>query len=153
MSIPAKFENLTGEWHGTNKLYTSWIPDDPIKESKTNATVRTLANGKFLQIQYDWVCQDKPQDGVLLLSQELDSVKVVWIDSWHNGDKFMNFEGKIDENGALSVNGFYAVPENPDWGWRIDLVTENSDSFVITMHNISPENEEDLAVNAIYRRK
>ena len=31
VSIPEKFKKLTGEWKGTNRLYTTWIEENPVR--------------------------------------------------------------------------------------------------------------------------
>lgn len=68
-------------------------------------------------------------------------------------DKLLISEGAKSENNFVSLKGFYQVPEHPDWGWRKVIESENSDSFKITMFNVSPEGVEDLAVEAIYERQ
>lgn len=68
-------------------------------------------------------------------------------------DKLLISEGAKSENNLVSLKGSYQVPEHPDRGWRTVIESENSDSFKITMFNVSPEGVEDLAVEAIYERQ
>lgn len=154
MSIPENFKKLAGEWYGTNLLYTTWIEENPVTESDSSCSVSMAASSKFLKIEYDWVYENKKQDGLLLIGSEKDSdeTQTVWIDSWHMSDKFMSCDGKYAEDSIL-MKGFYKVPNHPDWGWRTDIVFSDEDSFKIVMYNVSPEGEEDLAVEAIYKRK
>ena len=153
MSIPENFKNLTGEWKGKNRLYTTWIVENPVRESDSIASAKMAANEKFLKIEYDWIYEDKTQEGLLLIGSEKDSseVKAFWIDSWHMSDKFMTCDGNFSGNSIL-MKGFYEVPNHPDWGWRIDIHFENENSFKIVMYNVSPDGEEDLAVEAEYSR-
>ena len=126
-----------------------------MSESPSEAIIDFSAQGKFLKIEYDWIFESVRQEGLILLGNENDSdlIKSFWIDSWHLSDKFMVSEGERTENGAISMKGFYTVPENPDWGWRTIIESENENSFKIVMYNVTPEGVEDLAVEAIYERK
>lgn len=154
MSIPDNFKTLTGEWRGTNRLYTIWIEENPVHESKSVASVQTAANDKFLKIEYDWIYENEKQDGLLLIGSEKDSdeARAFWIDSWHMRDKFLSSDGKCSGD-SISLKGFYQVPGHEDWGWRTDIVFTDSNSFKIVMYNVSPEGAEDLAVEAIYERQ
>lgn len=154
MSVPENFKKLIGEWRGFNKLYLSWIREAPF-DSASKAVIALSAKGIFLKIEYDWFYEEKPQEGLILIGKEKDSglIKSFWIDSWHLSDKFMVSEGDFKSDEAISVKGYYAVPNHPDWGWRTIIESENKDSFNLTMYNVSPEGEESLAVEASYKRQ
>lgn len=154
MSVPEIFGRLIGDWSGTNRLHVSWMKENPIRDSDSKATIAFSAQGKFLKIEYDWLYEEQKQEGLILLGNEKigESVKAFWIDSWHMGDKFMVSEGVQNGNGSISLKGFYAVPDHPDWGWRTVIESENPESFKITMYNVSPEGVEDLAVEASFER-
>ncbi len=152
MSVPKSLNKLTGKWHGINRLHTVWIEENPLRESISDAFISFSAQGKFLKIEYDWIFEEKKQEGLILLGDETDLIKAYWIDSWHMGDKFLVSEGNPDENGTISMKGFYAVPDHPDWGWRTDIESIGENSFKITMFNVTPEGEESLAVEAEYER-
>ncbi len=67
-------------------------------------------------------------------------------------------EGDIQPDGAARVKGSYAAPPGPDWGWRITIkppinAPGSGESFRMTMHNITPDGEEMLAVEAAYTRQ
>ncbi len=151
MSIPENFTKLVGEWRGLNRLHTPWMEDDPINESVAEANVKTAAIEKFLKIEYTWIYEEKPQAGILLVGGEENLAKAVWIDSWHNGDNFMNCEGNFEGN-LIKIKGFYKVPDHPDWGWTTEIFFENENSFKVIMHNVTPEGEESLAVESIYEK-
>ena len=55
--------------------------------------------------------------------------------------------------GSVSIQGSYAAPPGPDWGWRILIEPRQADSFWMVMYNISPEGREALAVEATYARR
>lgn len=155
MGVPQTLENLVGKWHGINRLHTVWIPENPVRETVSAANVELTARGRFLKIEYDWSFEDAAQEGLILIGDEKDSdlFKAFWIDSWHLSDKFMVSEGLLDENGAISLKGFYTVPDHPDWGWRTVIELKKDDLFKITMFNVSPEDEESLAVEMEFTRQ
>ena len=154
MSVPKILESLVGKWRGINRLHTTWIEDNPVRESVSIAVVELTARGRFLKIEYDWTFDDAVQEGLILIGDEQnsDSIKAFWIDSWHLSDKFMVSEGRL-EDGAISLKGFYTVPEHPDWGWRTIIEPERDNLFKIVMFNVSPEGEETLAVEMELRRQ
>ena len=154
MSIPKGFEKLKGEWRGTNRLWLGWLPDESARESDSIATIGFEAKDKFLSIRYDWVFEGEIHEGLLIVASEKDSpaVNAVWIDSWHQSEKFMHSNGKLENDGVLNIKGFYAVPGHPDWGWRTVIETNDENSFKFVMYNVSPEGEENLAVESVYVR-
>lgn len=155
MSVPEILANLVGKWRGVNRLHTSWIPENPLRESVSTAVVDLTARGRFLKIEYDWTYEDAAQEGLILVGDEKDSdlIKAFWIDSWHLSDKFMVSEGVQNGVGAISLKGFYTVPDHPDWGWRTDFEPSDENSFQITMYNVTPDGEESLAVEMKFERQ
>ena len=155
MSVPKTLENLVGKWRGINRLHTVWIPENPVRESESQAAIDLTARGRFLKIEYDWIYEDAKQEGLILVGDEKDSdlIKSFWIDSWHLSDKFMVSEGLSGNNDAISLKGFYVVPEHPDWGWTTNIKPVENNSFKITMYNVSPENEETLAVEMEFKKE
>lgn len=153
MSVPENLAALAGDWKGHNKLYLSWLPD-PLHESEAAASVAPKANGQFLNLEYTWSHEGKPQQGVYLIGSDKDSnaVQAIWTDSWHMSHKFMVCDGTVDEDGKINVTGHYAVPGHPDWGWRTEIIPGDN-SFRLVMYNISPEGEEEIAVEADFSRK
>ncbi|MBS1796406.1 MAG: DUF1579 family protein [Acidobacteria bacterium] len=148
MSIPAQLNEITGRWRGINRLYTTWIPENPVRETPSVAVVEPTARGRFLKIEYDWRFDDTIQEGLMLIGdeEETEIIRAFWIDSWHLSDKFLVSDGRMDGGGTILFKGFYSVPDHPDWGWNTIIVPENENSFKILMYNVSPEGEEMLAV-------
>ena len=81
-----------------------------------------------------------------------DAVQAVWTDSWHMSHKFMICDGSVDENGHINMKGFYSVPDNPDWGWRTEVIPGKNSSQIV-MYNVSPEGDEEIAVESSYSRE
>jgi Protein of unknown function (DUF1579) len=150
MNIPENFNKSAGDWHGTNSLFLS--EDNPGIESASTATVGFEANEKVLKINYDWAYEDKIQTGLMMFCFGKDSnVTSVWIDSFHQNGTFMNCLGTI-ENGKISVRGNYTQPEYADWAWRTTVEADGKNSFNFTMYNVSPDGNEDIAVESKFER-
>jgi hypothetical protein len=152
MTMRARLKELTGEWRGLNKLWL--MPEDPVRESDTTASIRLVANGAFVSISYTWAESGEPQDGVLIVrtGPEPDKAEVVWVDSFHTGGRFMVFDHEKSEDDRLSVLTTYPAPSGPDWGWRIVLSSGSPEEFVIQMFNIMPDHPAMLAVDARYSK-
>jgi len=143
---------LSGNWRGSNQLWLS--PEAPGQESETEIEIRIIAQGQFNEIRYTWAYKGQPQEGRLFLGQETrqEGVKAVWFDTWHMREEFMVCKGNASEDGSVSVQGSYPAPPGPDWGWQITIEPKGSDAFRLLMHNITPEGEKMLAVEAVYSR-
>lgn len=148
MSIPQILQNSFGSWIGRNQLWLE--PGKPALESDTIITVSPAAITKFVTLEYTWAFDDEGQAGLLLLGAdpENNETTAVWVDSWHMRDTMMQCQGQIESDGLINVQGTYFVGDGPDWGWRITLQLTDEDRLKMTMYNISPEGNEDLAVVA-----
>jgi hypothetical protein len=153
MSAPVSLRKHLGTWTGLNRFWLE--PGTQARESNSVATLGFAAREKFISFTYTWEDEGKPQEGLLLMSQDPKeaTVKAVWIDSWHMSDLFMHCQGISDDNGIISILGSYAAPTGPDWGWRIVLDPGETDRLVFRMYNITPEGEEMIAVETIYVRQ
>jgi len=152
MSALAELFDLSGKWQGTNRLWLS--PREPVRKSESLAEIRSIEQDQFSEICYSWAYEGQPQEGWLILGQETNHkvVKAVWFDTWHMRDQFMVCEGRVDDSGAVTVQGSYAAPPGPDWGWQITIEPNEDDLFRILMHNITPDGEKELAVEIPYSR-
>lgn len=146
------FADYIGEWSGTNRLNLSWL-DDPVKQSDSALTVSYKARRQFVAFDYTWVYEGEPQEGLLLLGadERSDAVQTVWTDSWHSKNTLMLSDGKVLEDGSISVKGYYKVEGHPDWGWRT-IISREGDILRLTMYNVSPDGDEELAVETAYQR-
>lgn len=142
---------LIGEWQGTKQLYIE-PPPTPAVSSSSKLSVMPVAGGSFLQFNYNWTYEGEAQAGVLLFGYDEESVaSAAWVDSFHMSSKVMSFTGTAAD-GSAELRGSYAAPPGPDWGWRITIRSVSARELQIVMHNISPEGQEDLAVQADYTR-
>ncbi len=152
MSINEDMSRHVGSWSGTNKLYVSGMAEK-VKESASKMEVSLKANQQFVAFEYTWAFDGEPQEGLILLGCDTksDAVQTVWTDSWHSSHTFMVSDGTVAEDGTLSVKGYYKVKDHPDWGWRTDIIP-NGDSLRIVMYNVSPDGDEELAVETDFTR-
>lgn len=146
-------DSLVGGWSGKYLLWLS--PEDPVRMSKSEATVTTAAGGQFLVITYTWSEADKAHDGVLLvrLADEPGTTDMVWIDSFHTMGGFMQFAGNKTDDGSIGGATKWSVGEGPDWGWRIVVSSGGPDDLVVRMYIATPTGEESPAVESQYVRQ
>lgn len=141
-----------GEWLGTKQLYME-PPPIPAISSPSKLTACPIAGGSFLQFNYDWTYEGNAQSGVLLFGyDEQNAASAAWVDSFHMSSKILFCTGTKTADKSASVRGSYEAPPGPDWGWRITIHSVSAKELQIVMHNISPEGQEDLAVQLDYTR-
>lgn len=143
---------VAGKWSGRNLLWLG--PEEPVRESATEATVTAAAANGFLVLAYSWSDQGKPHDGVLMArtAAEQDHMAMVWVDSFHTMGKFMRFEGRPTTDGSVEATTRWSIGDGPDWGWRIVLSCPSADELLVRMYVATPEGEEAPAVEARYER-
>lgn len=153
MKITNLSSKFVGHWKGTYRLVLSWLPN-PDFISVSNMVIKSIANDKFLMLSYDWQHEGVGQDGLILIGNinKQAGVTASWVDSWGMSGKIMNCYGTINQQGDIILLGSYEVPDNPDWGWRIEIPCPNDNALQILMYNISPEGEEFLAGDINYTR-
>lgn len=153
MAIPKTIRDAAGTWNGNSKLHLSWNqPPENILESFSNLSISLDPIGAFALVDYDWVYEGEMQHGQMLVAGNQDSGDVTggWTDSWHQNTVVMALSGTGMED-ELNLKGEYAVEGHPNWGWRITLAMEG-ESLSFKMFNVSPEGDEEWAVEGIYAR-
>jgi hypothetical protein len=152
MSVLHALAACAGAWQGRNTLHdpSSGKPD----ESPSDLMVTPMLGRRFVRLDYTWAHQGEPQEGSLLLGFDPKAGEVSghWIDTWHMGRKVLACSGSIPVGGTISVQGSYAAPPGPDWGWRIEITAENGETIRIAHFNVEPDGNEEPAVEAVYSR-
>lgn len=152
MDIVQYLTPLLGNWQGENRFRL--MPTDDYKDSAATATV-TVTAAHFTSVAYAWSDGESPQEGLLLLAggpSDTDPATAVWVDSWHTGRALMQFSGAVGGDGVLRLDGSYAAPTGPDWGWQIHLHPGEGWGGRITMHNIVPGHEAYEVVELVLER-
>lgn len=142
---------LCGKWEGTQQLFLEPPPVTPAS-SPARLSLEPVAGGCFLEGRYEWSHEGEVQHGLLLFGyNEENAATAAWVDSFHMSGKIMSCTGTAAA-GAVDVAGTYEAPPGPDWGWRIAIRSLAEDKLEIVMHNIWPEGQTDLAVQADFTR-
>lgn len=151
MDLIERLATLTGRWAGPNRLWLE--PGTPERLSDATMTVAAAGQGRFVTFTYTWADEGKPQDGLLVVGFEKERGVVTghWLDSFHNGDKVMRLEGGPKPDDGMLIRGSYPAPTGPDWGWTI-AVEPGDEQFRLVMHNVTPDGQEALAVEAVLTR-
>jgi hypothetical protein len=152
MDIVQYITPLLGSSQGKNRLRL--MPTDDYKDSAATATVQVTA-AHFASVAYTWSDGESPQEGLLLLaggSSDADPATAVWADSWHTGRALMQFSGTVGGDGVLRLNGSYAAPTGPDWGWQIHIHPGEGKGGRITMHNVVPGEDPYQVVELVLER-
>lgn len=152
MSINEDLAKYVGTWRGTNRLHVTWMPE-PLKESESKLEVSLKANRQFVSFEYTWAYEGEPQEGLIVLGcdPKSDAIQTVWTDSWHSSHTFMLSDGAVADDGSITVKGHYKVKDHPDWGWRTDIIPGDA-SLRVVMYNVSPEGDEEIAVETDFTR-
>ncbi|MDX2153112.1 MAG: DUF1579 family protein [Bryobacteraceae bacterium] len=143
------FEQMAGEWRGTNRLFLVWL-ENPEFVSDSTLRAEVTGGGKFLEVHYTWSHEGKAHEGTLLCAGDAKTGEGTagWVDSWHSSASVMSFKGTVT---PFSVKGSYSAGEGPDWYWRISLGLDGG-KLRMTMENIMPDGQEMPAVVAEYER-
>jgi hypothetical protein len=128
-------------------------PDEEPQASVSMAEIATAAGGNFLTVAYDW-SEDGPQDGLIVLNHNAAETdpNSVWLDSFHTAPGLMLLRSSVGEDGIAVLEGSYAVPGSPDWGWRIVIDPTPTPDFHLLMFNVTPDGDLSKAVEVVYTR-
>jgi hypothetical protein len=143
---------LAGAWNGT---CLTWL--DPVEaphESRIQASIQLILEGRFALVLYQSILEGEPQHGMFTFGFNTISnrYEASWVDSHHNNTAIMFCVGEGRENGFF-VLGHYADPSGgPEWGWRTEVELADPGHLRIAAHTIDPEGEEARAVEMILTR-
>ena len=153
MPVPEPLLLALGHWTGTSRLHQSWLPEDQkIQESASTFSIVTDPKQTFATVDYTWSTDGVEQTGRMLVAGgESGAVSAGWSDSWHQNGGVLALIGN-GMTGPVKVTGAYSAPEGPDWGWRIELDLTGPETFEMRMFTITPDGEEEWAVQGDYRR-
>lgn len=141
--LTARFTPLVGTWTGVNHLFMD--PTGPPDDSPCPSTFRLTLGGKVAVHEYEWSHSGEAQEGMAMLSGGADHFQLAWSDTFHTSGSIMFLEGEPGQK-EIDVRGTYDVPDSKQpWGWRIQYARRES-GLVVKMWNITPDGEEQRAV-------
>jgi len=149
-----KLAQLAGEWEGSAKTW--FEPGKVGDESPVSGSMRLVLDGRFILYEYKGRFGGKPLAGMGFIGYHLGLGKFqfAWIDSFHNDTALMFSEGDRNSELFSMLGGYtYITPEAEHrWGWRTEIAQPHTNELIITAFNISPEGEEELATETVYKR-
>lgn len=151
-----RLARMAGTWEGVCRL---WFERDMLAaEAIQRGTLRPILRGRFLQHDYTWTFDERPQAGIALLGHHIDEQRweCAWADSFHTGSSMM-FSVSPDRQvpcGVIDLLGSHPGGSGgrARWGWRTLFEQPSDDRLRITMRNVSPEGEETTAIEVDYLR-
>lgn len=147
-----KLSQLAGDWEGTACV---WFEPEKIgDESPVEGTIKPILGGRFMLLEYIGAFMGKPTGGMMWIGFSIaeEKYQCAWIDTGHMGTGIMLSEGA---NGTdFNVLGSYGYAGMADrWGWRTTVELKDANTLIINAYNISPQGEEQKAVETVYTRK
>lgn len=149
MALPESLIAAAGQWSGDSKLHQSWEREESqqVLESASTLHIDLDRNRAFATLTYTWNYKGTEHEGVWIIAvDEKGKGTGGWTDSWHMNGTVMFVHGE-----GLNMKGEYEVPDHPNWGWRISL-EPGKDALALKMWNISPDGDEEWAVEANYTK-
>lgn len=150
-----------GAWEGPTRTW--FDPSGAPEESRTHANIESLLGGRFVRIDYHSMAMGKPHAGQFIVGFDRTEglYTSAWVDSFHMSANMMVSTGAPRDDGRVSMLGSYTasmcdeqgVTQKQKWGWRTVIHQPDADTVVLESFNISPEGQEDRAVETRLTRR
>jgi hypothetical protein len=141
-----QFELLKGFWYGKKTIWESPKVEPVI--CPIIAMVESKKGGEYFSIPYFWRLKDNSQSGLFSIIKKgaNNAFECVWSDSWHNPEHDLKLTGALYADTFFSFLGQYCLNNN-NRSWKIKITSHTRDVIQFLMYNISPSDEEFLAVD------
>ena len=124
-------------WTGQNEL---WLDPEGNQALSSEGTIEVQSSA----VLYTWSYEGQTKQGRIDFGPD----GVSWSDTWHQ-PKSMACRPFEVPGALLAVQGSYAAPPGPDWGWRIGMAQRPSGERVLQMTNVASRGEEGRAVRLV----
>ncbi|MEM7307710.1 MAG: hypothetical protein AAF682_13610 [Planctomycetota bacterium] len=119
-----------GSWTGPNRLWMT----DPDRPFRSDGALECAADG----IAYTWAHDGAEHRGTLRLHGQPAALRVAFQDTFHAASE-MTLHGRLAD-GVLRAYGTYdAGPDQPEWGWVLELDWRDPEAFLLRMFNVVPQ--------------
>ena len=147
-----RFKKMEGTWDAVVKM--TMDPSQPMTETKSTSTMRTLMDGRYLQEDATSTMMGKPFSGMALMGYDNVAKKYVgsWIDNMGTG--IMTSEGTPDASG-MTIN-WTGVSSDPTTGkpahFRMVSHWTDDDHWTYSMFSKGPAGKEMKVMEIAYTR-
>ena len=119
-----------GSWAGPNRL---WLMD-PDKPFRSDGTIECTAEG----IDYTWSKEGKQHRGSLRIHGQPEALRIAFKDTFHAGTG-MDLNGHLEDRVIRTYGTYGAGPDQPEWGWILELDWRDPEALVMRMFNVVPK--------------
>lgn len=148
-------DHFVGKWETSSRLWWEG-PNRPPSESKGNAEIKWIMEGRFLLEEQTDQVMDKPHKSMILTGYDNYKKKYItsFIDNMQTG--MYTSEGTLDKSGKVLT--YHGKMDDPMTGERDKLFRSvvrviNKDKYVLESYDLIGTPEEYKAVEITYNRK
>lgn len=150
MAVPKPIRDSVGSWRGTSRLHLPFLPEDRrITSSPSKLHIDLDEQASYATVAYTWEHEGKRHEGVALIAAGEKEASAGWCDSWHQNASVMHLAGPVAE--PLWFTGSWGEPGQPPWGWKLGFEA-SGEKLVLRMAVVTPDGDEEWAVEGIYER-